>query len=97
MRAITIKLSTPVQLGENSEPITELVLKPTARAFRDFSLATKGDGGAVFQLYELAKIGMRMASQPAPLLDKMDPADMMELAGAVMGFLGTPLTIGSTP
>ena len=94
---VTIKLSTPVQFGKDSEPIAELVLKPTARAFRELTLPIKDDGTVLFQPYELAKIGLKLAGQPAPVLDLMDVADMMEVATAVMGFLDPSRRTGTGP
>ena len=86
---IKIALSTPVKLGENGELIESLTLKPTARAFRDFALQMRDDGTVVFEPYKLAGIGVRLAGQVPQILDLLDPADMMEVATAVMGFLGT--------
>ena len=95
--SVTIRLSTPVQFGNDSEPISELVLKPTARAFRELTLPIKDDGTVLFQPYELAKIGLKLAGQPAPVLDLMDVADMMEVATAVMGFLDPSRRTGTGP
>ncbi len=94
---ITIRLSTPVQFGKDAEPIAELVLKPTARAFRDVTLPMNEDGTTHFRPYELALAGVKMAGYPAPFLDMMDPADMMEVATTVMGFLVPSQRTGSTP
>ena len=96
-KPVIIKLSSPVQFGRDAEPITELTLKPTARAFKEFTLPMKDDGTVMFQPYELAKVGLKLAGHPAPVLDLMDPADMMEVAAAVANFLGTPLKTGTTP
>lgn len=92
---VTLTLRAPVQFGKDSEPISELVLKPSAKAFRDFALPMQGDGTILFQPYELAKVGLRLAGQPAPVLDMLDPADMWELAQAVLGFTVPGHPIGS--
>lgn len=94
---VTIKLSTPIQFGKDAEPIVELVLKATPRAFRELQLPITEDGTTLFRPYELAKVGLKMAGQPAPILDLMDIADMMEVATAVMGFLIPSQKTGSAP
>lgn len=85
LSASTVKLRVPVELG--SEVVEELVIRPTVRAFRGFSLTVTGDGGMVLDLYELARLGVMMAGHPAVLLEKLDVADMREVAQAVAGFL----------
>lgn len=90
----TLRLHVPIQFGENAPPIEELTFALNARAFRDFALPMREDGTIMFQPYELAKVGLRMAGQPAPVLDRLDPADMMEVAERVMGFLVPGQKIG---
>lgn len=97
MDPVTIALRTPVQFGRDAEPIAELTIKPNARAFRDFSLPMREDGTILFQPYELAKVGIKLAGHPTAVLDLMDPADMWEVAQAVMGFTVPGLKTGSTP
>lgn len=94
---ITIVLSTPVQFGKDAEPICELVLKPTARSFREVTIPIKDDGTVLFQPYELAKVGVKLAGHPAAVLDLMDVVDMMEVAVAVMGFLSPSQRTGTAP
>lgn len=86
--ATVIKMRVPVPMGQDAEPLTELELKPAAKHFREFSLPMRDDGTVIYQPYELAKVGLRMAGHPASVLDRMHPADMNAVAGAVMGFLG---------
>ena len=98
---VTVKLLTEVQLTKKTgepigEPITELSLKPTAKAFRDFKLSMRPDGGFDFAPYDLATIGVKLAGHPVPVVvDLLDPADMMELATVVLGFFGSALPTGS--
>lgn len=82
---ITIKLEVPVILGE--ENVEQLVLKPTARAFKELSVPMSGDGKMFYEPYALANVGVRMAGQTTALVDKLDPADMSAIAQAVLGFL----------
>lgn len=96
-KTVTLKLQEPVQFGKDAEPIAELVLKPTARAFRDFSLPMREDGTVIYQPYPLALVGMRMAGHPAAVLDLMCPEDMAEVARVVMGFIGTGPATGPEP
>ena len=91
--AVVVKLRTPVQFGE--EMIEELTLKPNSQAFRNFGLPMKEDGTIVFQPYALARVGVRMAGQPNAVLDKLDPADMWEVAQRVLGFTVPGLETGS--
>lgn len=95
MAASIIALRVPVQLGEQGELVRELTLKPSARAFRDFSMPLKDDGTILFQPYALAAVGVKLAGQPPAFLDRMDPADMVEVAQAVMGFIGAGLGTGT--
>lgn len=92
-----IKLRVPVQFGRDAEPIAELELKPAAKHFREFTLPMKEDGTVMYQPYELAKVGLRMAGHPPAVLDLMHPADMNTVAGVVMGFLGVGPGTGSEP
>jgi hypothetical protein len=84
---VTVKLREAVQLG--SEKVEELVLKPTARFFKDLEV-TAGADGLKYKPYDLAVIGVRLAGRPAAaaLVDKMHPGDMQEVANVVLGFLG---------
>jgi hypothetical protein len=91
---VVVSLREPVKLG--AVTVDSLTLKPSGRAFRNFSLPMTADGGILFQPYELAAVGVKMAGHPAILVDKLHPADLIEVAQAVMGFLGGGLKIGST-
>jgi hypothetical protein len=93
---VTIKLREPVQFGKKSEPVTELVLKPTARACRDLTLPMTGEGKIDYQPYKLALAGLGMAGVAggAAFVDLMHVADMNEVALAVMGFLNPAPTTG---
>ena len=81
----TLTLRVPVEFG--SETISELTFKLNAQAFRNFGLPMQADGTIIFQPYELAKVGIRMAGQPPALLDRLDPADLWEVAQRVLGFI----------
>jgi hypothetical protein len=84
----TLLLRKPIPFGKDTV-ISELRLMVSARAFKEFSLPMKEDGTIMFQPYALAVVGIKMAGQPAAIADKLDVRDMMELATAVMGFIGT--------
>lgn len=92
---VTVRLREPVQFGKDAEPITELVLKPTARHFRDLVIRTAEDGTVEYEPYRLALVGMKMAGQSAAVLDLMDPRDMSEVAAMVMGFISPGQPTGS--
>ena len=94
---VVIKLKTPVQFGKDAEPVGELVLKPTAKHFRDFTLHMTSDGTVLYQPYPLALVGLRMAGHPSAFLDLMDPVDMSEVARVVMGFIEPSQAIGPAP
>lgn len=81
-----VTLCKPLQIG--SETVDELVLNPTPRAYKDFSLPMSGEGMILFQPYTLAKIGLIMAGKPSALVDKLDVKDMNALALKVMDFFG---------
>ncbi len=68
--------------------MTELVLKPTARAFNGFSITAKQDGSVVYEPYALAKIGMSMAGHAPGFVDKLDVRDMNAVAQLVLSFFG---------
>lgn len=91
-----ITLRHPVRFG--SEVIEKLTLRPLAKHLRDFALPMKGEGEnaiILFQPYELAKAGLKMADVAGAqtVLDKLHVADMWELAQVVFGFInGGPAT-----
>lgn len=82
---VVVKLCAPVQFGKDR--ITELVLKPNARAFKDLTLPMTQEGKVDYQPYPLAACGVRMAGHPNAVLDKLHPRDLNEVAQAVLGFL----------
>jgi len=89
LEPLTIKLRVPIQFGKDTL-IDELVMKPNARAFKDFTIPMGQDGAISYQPYKLALVGLKMAGHIAAapnLVDKMDPRDMNEVAQAVLGFL----------
>jgi hypothetical protein len=97
-RLMVVVLRHPVQFGKDT--IEQLVLKPTCRSFRDYELPMEmsEDGTknkVLFRPYELARVGLHMAGQPAAVLDKMHPADMWEVANRVMGFIGVAPATGN--
>lgn len=83
----TIKLSVPVEFGKEQEPVTELVIKPTTRAFREFSLPMTKEGTIMYQPYELAKVGCQMAGHTPGFVDRLNPKDMNNVAQVVLSFL----------
>lgn len=96
---VTMRLREPVQFGRDADPISELVLRPVAKHFRDLSIKTGADGSLDYEPYKLALVGMRMAGQPTAVLDLMHPADMSEVARLVMGFIepGQPTGSDASP
>jgi len=85
---VVIELQCPVEMAKD-EVITTLTLKPSARHFRDVSIVSNPDQSFVFEPYKLALVGAKMAGQTAVLVDKLHPADMMEVSTAVLGFIGS--------
>lgn len=94
---IVVELGFPFKVGKEGELIEKLVMRPTARAFREFSLPMKDDGTVLFQPYECAKVGLKMAGHPATVVDFMHPSDMREVAQQVMLFFGVSQQTGSMP
>lgn len=95
MDPVTIKLRHPVQWGK--ETVTELVMTPTARFFRDVEI-TAAEGKITYKPYPLAVAGVSMAGKgagAAAFVDKMHPADMNEVAQAVIVFLAPDPKDGS--
>lgn len=84
MDSLTLKLEQPIDLG--SEKITELCVKWSPRALRQYSLPMSADGMILYQPYQLAQIGLSMSGKPDVLVDKMGAKDFQALARAVMGF-----------
>lgn len=92
-----IKLSDPIQFGKDL--IEELDLKPTAWAWREFSMPMTTEGQIEYQPYKLALVALEMAGVAggASIMKKMSSMDMNALAQAVLGFLVKSPTTGSTP
>lgn len=84
--SVTVKLSVPVQWGK--ETIESLEIKPTARAFRDFSIPMTENGKIDYQPYQLAKVGLLCAGKVESIVDKLEVADMVKVAQVVLGFIG---------
>lgn len=96
----TVDLRVPFEFGKEADGkarlVEQLVLRPSSRAFREYSLPIREDGTTLYQPYDLAKVGMQMAGFPAAIVDKLDMLDMMEVAQKVMGFIGHGLKTGSS-
>lgn len=98
----TLTLRCPVQVGKNSEPVTELALVGNGRALRDLTVPLGAEGEMKLMMikpYELAAVGLRMAGVAGDraFLDQMDARDMWEVAQTVLGFIMGGPQIGSTP
>lgn len=97
---VTIKLREPVQFGRDSEPVTELELRPNGRAMRDLQVKMGQDGSLqlmVVEPYALCRVGLRMAgiAGDQAFVDKMDPRDIWEVAQEVVGFFMAARPTGS--
>ena len=90
---VTYTLKEPVTLG--SEVITVLTLTPSVRALKGFAMPVRDDGVVLFEPYELAAVGVRLAGQPVQVLERLGLADTAALAGIVMDFLQPALGAGS--
>jgi hypothetical protein len=90
MESYTLK--HPVQYG--SETVTELALKPCAKAFKGFSQEMAVEGSITYAPYDLARVAVRMSGRPDPFLDLMHPDDMFALSEVALRFLGSGLTTG---
>jgi hypothetical protein len=85
---VTYTLEYPVQFG--SELVTQLVLTPSAGAFRGFKQAAAADGTMVQVDYHAAAVvAVRMAGRPDVFADKLDPADMIALSGLAQSFFAS--------
>lgn len=98
----TITLRLPVQVGKNSEPVTELALIGTGRALRDLTVPLGADGNLKLMMikpYEWASVGLRMAgiTGDRAFLDQMDARDIWEVGQAVLGFMMDGQQTGNTP
>lgn len=88
-----IKLRKPIEFGKQT--IDSLTLVPNGRAARDMAV-TISNGSMVLEPWKHAVVGLKMAGHIASaeaLADKLDPADMMDIAQATLGFfVGSPAT-----
>lgn len=91
----TYKLLHPVQFG--SETITELELKPVAKAFKGYKQKVDSEGNTEFDMYASALIAVRMSGRPDAVADLLHPADMAALAGEALGFFASGLPTGNGP
>lgn len=95
-----VKLREPIEFGKDESGkarlIETLVLKPSSRAFKEYSMPMKQDGTMLYQPYELARVGLQMAGFPASLVDKIYAADMLEVAQEVLGFIGVSQRTGNS-
>ncbi len=89
---MTLELRDPVEFA--GEKIAVLTLKPKAKAFKGYSV-TAGANGFVFEPYAAAAVGLKLAGQPAEVLDLMSPSDMFELAQLALSFIVPGLKTGS--
>lgn len=98
--SVTIVLRRPVQFGKALEPVERITLEPTGGALRDLDLMVSSDADLPMfhaDLFELAKVGMRMGRVhgDVAVLDLMHPADVMEVASTVLGFINGGPQAGS--
>ncbi len=91
----TYVLVHPVELGK--ENITELVLKPTGGAFRNFKQRGNADGTVEVCHYDNAVVAVRMSGRPDVLVDRLHPEDMMALSGLAMSFFGSGQKTETSP
>lgn len=79
-RSITITLSEPI-IGPDGQQLTELTLRrPKGKDLRAMDKAT-GELGKTFALAQ------QLSGIPAPMLDNLDGADVIELSDACAVFL----------
>lgn len=86
MASIKFILKTPVKFG--SEEISELEVKPTGRALRDFTLPMS-EGKVDYQPHVLAVVGLKMSGKligADKIADEMTVEDLNGLAKIVMSF-----------
>lgn len=100
---LRVQLRAPVQIGKKSEPVTELVMKPTGRALRDLTIMVGVDNDGrqtMFKMepYELTRVGLRMAgiSSDTAFVDLMDARDVFEVGNKVFGFFVSGASDGET-
>jgi hypothetical protein len=89
---VKIKLRRPVQFGKTLEPVETITLEPTGSALRDLDMLVSQEGDFALmnaEITELAKVGVRLGKVPGDMaiVDLMHPADVMEVAQAVLGFI----------
>jgi hypothetical protein len=97
IKPVTVTLHEPVQFG--SELVSELVLRPLARAFKDVKMGipTSGSGSLEYEPYALAAVGCRMAGRPDAFVNQLSIPDMNEIAAVVLSFFEPPPKTGISP
>lgn len=98
--SLTIKLRRPVQFGKTLDPVESITMEPTGSALRDLDMLVSQEGDFALmnaEITELAKVGVRMGKVPGDMaiVDLMHPADVMEVAQAVLGFIHGDPSAGS--
>lgn len=89
---VTIKLRRPVQFGKTLDPVESITMEGTGGALRDLDMLVSQEGEFAMMnadITELAKVGVRLGKVPGDMaiVDLMHPADVSEVAQAVLGFI----------
>jgi hypothetical protein len=90
--SVTIKLRRSVQFGKTLEPVESITMEGTGGALRDLDMLVSQEGELALMnadITELAKVGVRLGKVPGDMaiVDLMHPADVSEVAQAVLGFI----------
>lgn len=90
--SVTIKLRRPVQFGKTLDPVEAITMEATGGALRDLDMLVSQEGEFALMnadVTELAKVGVRLGKVPGDMaiVDLMHPADVSEVAQAVLGFI----------
>lgn len=95
---LPITLRRSVKWGKDGE-ITQLVLKPNARALKGVEFKLREDQVIIFEPFAFAQVGLRMAgyneAQLATIVDRLHVADLMEVAMGALGFIGAGRVTGT--
>jgi len=86
------KLAHPVDFGK--EQITEIEMKPTGKAMRDFKMRIHSDESIEIEPFRLAELGLTMAGKPRVIAEMMHPEDVTALGIAAMAFIMPGQKIG---
>jgi hypothetical protein len=84
---VTYTLEYPVQFG--SELVTQLVLTPSAGAFRGFKMVVDASQRVEMDPHAAAVVAVRMAGRPDVFADKLDPSDMLALGALAQSFFAS--------